>query len=312
MVSINMSSSRPSLDQWRALQAVVDHGSFEAAAEHLHRSQSAVSHAVRQLQARLPVAILAQSGRRTVLTEAGEALLRRSRALVDEAGALEAFAETLAEGWAAEIALAADAIAPPEMVLQALAAFGERSPQTRVDLHETVLSGTRAAIVERRVDLALSAEVPPGFPFEALVEVEFVAVASPAHALHRLERTLGFSDLKAHRQLVVRDTGPQGVDAGWLGAEQRWTVGHMRTSVEAIRRGLGFAWIPRDFIADDLAADRVRALPLESGGTRRVSLDLVLVDGDEAGPAARALADLLRQEARALVERRRRAQAAPP
>lgn len=287
----------PSLEQWRTLQAVVDHGSFEAAAEHLRRSQSAVSHAVHQLQQRLPVRILVRKGRRTVLTEAGEALLRRSRALVDEAEALEALAAMLAEGWAAQVALAADAISPPELVMGALTAFGERSPQTRVNLHETALSGTRAAIVERRVDLALAAEVPPGFPFEALVDVEFVAIASPSHPLHRLGRTLTFSDLKPQRQLVVRDTGPQGVDSGWLGAEQRWTVAHMRTSIDAIRRGLGFAWIPRDLVADDLAADRVRPLPLETGVTRRTTLNLVEVATDGGGPAVQALADLLRRQA---------------
>ena len=288
--------SQPSLDQWRVLQAVVDHGSFAAAAEHLHRSQSAVSHAVHQLQERLPVAILVQRGRRTVLTDAGEALLRRSRALTDEAGALDALAHNLAAGWAAEITLAADAISPPELVMRALTAFGERSPWTRIDLHETVLSGTRAAIVERRVDLALTTQVPPGFAFEALAEVEFVAVASPDHVLHQLGRTLAFSDLKSHRQLVVRDTGPQALDAGWLGAEQRWTVSHMRTSIDAIRRGLGFAWIPRDLIAEDLAEDRLRPLPLETGGTRRATLNLVEVAADGGGPATRALADSLRAE----------------
>jgi len=289
---------QPTLEQWRALQAVVDHGSFEAAAEHLHRSQSAISHAVHQLQQRLPVQILAQQGRRTVLTEAGEALLRRSRALVDEAAALEALAGNLAAGWAAEIALAADVISPPELVMGALTAFGERSPHTRVELHETALSGTRAAIVERRVDLALTSGVPPGFAFEALVDVEFVAIAGPDHPLHRLGRTLAFSDLIGHRQLVVRDTGRQGVDAGWLGAEQRWTVGHMRTSIDAIRRGLGFAWIPRDLVAEDLATDRVRALPLETGGTRRATLNLVEVAADGGGPATRALAEMLRDQAR--------------
>ncbi len=298
-------SQLPSLEQWRALQAVADHGSFTAAAEHLRRSQSAVSHAVHQLQQRLPVTILVQRGRRTELTEAGEALLRRSRTLTEEAAALATLADNLAAGWAAEIALAADAISPPEMVMRALTAFGERSPWTRVDLHETVLSGTRAAIVERRADLALTTQVPPGFPFEALLDVEFVAVASPAHALHKTAQPLAFSDLKGQRQLVVRDTGPQAMDAGWLGAEQRWTVGHMRTSIDALKRGLGFAWIPRDFIGADLAADRLRPLPLETGGTRRATLNLVEVAADGGGPATKALATILREQARIHTRRRR-------
>lgn len=292
-----MTDHRPSLEQWRALQAVIDCGSFEAAAERLHRSQSAVSHAVRQLQDRLPVRILRQQGRRTVLTEAGEALLRRSRTLVDEAAALDALAHTLGQGWEPEIALAADVVSPPELVMRALAAFGERAPQTRIDLYEPVLSGTQSAIAEREVDLALAVHVPPGFPVEPLLDIDFVAVAAPEHPLHGLAPPLSFADLKTHRQIVVRDTGPQGLDSGWLGAEQRWTVAHMRSSIDALQRGLGFAWVPRPLIAEELAADRLRALPLASGGTRRATLNLVIVAADGGGPAVANLATLLRREA---------------
>ena len=44
------------LEQWHLLAAVVDHGGFAQAAEHLHKSQSTVSHGVKQLQAALPTA----------------------------------------------------------------------------------------------------------------------------------------------------------------------------------------------------------------------------------------------------------------
>jgi DNA-binding transcriptional LysR family regulator len=105
------------------------------------------------------------------------------------------------------------------------------------------------------------------------------------------------SDLRTHRQIVVRDTGRQGRDSGWLGAEQRWTVSHVRTSAATLEQGMGFAWLPREVIAEQLADGRLVPLPLESGGTRRVPLNLVLVDRDGAGPAARALADALREQA---------------
>ncbi len=293
-----MTQPRVSLDQWRVLQAVADHGGFDAAAEALGRSQSAVSYAVQRLQEQLPVAVLAREGRRTVLTEAGRALLRRSRALVGEAAALEELAATLGQGWEAEIALAVDVICPPDVILPALAALGERSPQTRIDVLEPVLSGTRDAIVQRRVALAIGAQVPPGFLAEPLLEVEFVAVAHPDHPLHRLGRTVTAGDLRMRRQIVVRDTGPQRLDSGWLGAEQRWTVAHMRTSADALRRGLGFAWIPRDLVADDLASGHLRPLPLDAGGTRRATLSLVFVAGDAAGPGTRELAGLIREHAR--------------
>ena len=45
-----MKAPRVTLDQWRTLQAVVDHGGFAQAAEALHRSQSSVSYTVARMQ----------------------------------------------------------------------------------------------------------------------------------------------------------------------------------------------------------------------------------------------------------------------
>jgi DNA-binding transcriptional LysR family regulator len=39
-----------SLEQWRALVAVVDEGGYAAAAEGIHKSQSAVTYAVQQVE----------------------------------------------------------------------------------------------------------------------------------------------------------------------------------------------------------------------------------------------------------------------
>lgn len=289
---------RTTLDQWRVLQAIADHGGFEPAAEALSRSQSSVSYAVRQLEERLPVALFEREGRRAELTEAGAALLRRARALVEEARSLERYAQTLAQGWEAEVTLAADIIAPPDFLVPALAAFSDTAAQTRVRVLETVLTGTTDAIIDGTADVALiGGMAPPGFLGEPLLDIEFVAVAHPQHPLNRLGRPVTDSDLRTHRQIVIRDTGRQGRDSGWLGAEQRWTVSHVQTSVAALEQGMGFAWVPHDIVADALAAGRLQPLPLDSGGTRRTTLNLVMVDRDGAGPAACALAAALRDQA---------------
>lgn len=290
---------RVSLEQWRVLQAVVEHGGFAQAAEALNRSQSSVSYALKRLQEQLPVPVLEPAGRRAVLTPAGEVLLRRARGLVDEALSLERLAAGLARGWEAELRLAVDVVFPPDCLLSALERFSggcqAQGHQTRVQLIEAVLSGTEEALLRREVDLAITGRAPPGFLGEPLITIEFIAVAHRDHPLHGLGRTLTEADLKHHRQVVVRDSGlARKQDAGWLKAEQRWTVSHIKTSIQAVRRGLGFAWLPREHILDDLASGLLRPLPLELGGTRPVPLLLVYADRDSAGPGAQALAATLR------------------
>ena len=83
---------RISLEQWRALLAVVEAGGYAQAAEQLHKSQSAVTYAVQKLEALLEVKVFEVIGRKAQLTPTGEVLYRRAKALLEEAGALESAA----------------------------------------------------------------------------------------------------------------------------------------------------------------------------------------------------------------------------
>lgn len=285
---------KTSLEQWAVLAAVVDEGGFAAAGEALHRSQSAVSYAVQQLQAELPVPLTEPRGRRTVLTEAGTTLLRRARAVLAEVDSLEALARNLAQGWEGEIRLAVDIIFPPALLYAALGAFGPVCRATRIEVVEAVLSGTTEALLKREVDLAIVGQLPAGFLGTRLMTVEFVPVAHRDHPLHALGRAVTLEDLKRERQIVVRDSGSRRrLDAGWLGAEQRWTVSHIKTSIEILKHGLGFAWIPREHIRAELEDGLLAPLALVEGAKRSVELHLVYADRDAAGPATRELARLI-------------------
>ncbi|WP_444985896.1 LysR family transcriptional regulator [Halomonas mongoliensis] len=290
--------SRVTLAQWQMLAAVVDHGGFARAAEAIHKSPSTLNHAVHKLEELLGVQVLEPVGRQVRLTEAGELLLRRARQLIESAAALEDVAGRLAEGLEAEVVLAVDQVFPTDALARALDDFSEAYPYVRVQLHETVLNGGIEMLYDGSADLVISGLSAQGFLGEPLVSVRFLAVAHPDHPLHGLERELDLRDLIQHRQLVVRDSAlRQSMDAGWLKAEQRWTVSHLETSVDMVKRGLGFAWLPETRIQAALAAGELRRLPLAAGGIREIPVQLIHRDRDRAGPATRALAEALIREA---------------
>lgn len=302
---------RVSLEQWAVLRAVVEEGSFARAAEVLNKSQSSVSYALKGMQEQLPVEILTLQGRKAVLTDAGQALLRRSRLLLEEAQNLEQLAANLGQGWESEVRLAVEIIFPPDLLTEAMAAFAPESRACRVQLIESVLSGTHEAILNHDADLAITARIPPGFLAQPLMPVEVVAVAHPEHPLHQLGRELTEHDLRLQRQLVVRDTGlKRKQDAGSLVAEQRWTVSHLKTSIQFVKQGLGFAWLPKEHIREELKSGQLAALPLIAGGSRFEELYLVYADRDGAGPATRALAQALHAVCDAAVARVKRLEAA--
>src|SRR5215475_4526447 len=204
-----MDHPKVSLEQWRALVGVVSAGGYAQAAKQLNKSQSTLTYAVQQLERLVGAKAFQIKGRKAVLTAAGEVLYRRGRALVDEALQLERSARRMAAGWEAEIRIAVEVIFPTWLLLECLARFGEEHPDVRLELYESVLSGTEEALRDGHIDLAIGPFVPEGMLADPLLQVRFICAAHPDHPLHQLNRPLTLEDLRAHRHLVVRDTGRQ-------------------------------------------------------------------------------------------------------
>jgi DNA-binding transcriptional LysR family regulator len=303
---------RITLEQWRALQAVVDAGGYAQAAEILHKSQSAVTYAVQKLESLLGVKVFEVVGRKAHLTPTGEVLYRRAKALLDEAGALEGAAGSLAAGWEPELRLAVEIIFPTWLLLQCFARFAGEHPQTRIELYETVLSGTEEALLQRRVELAICSQIPAGFAGDPLMRLRFIAAAHPDHPLHQLGRELSLQDLRKHRHIVIRDSGSQRRSGSWLGAEQNWTVSSKATSIHAAAMGMGFAWYPEETVRSELERGLLKPLPLREGAERWAELYLVYADRDYAGPGTRRLAEIIRDSVQGECSRQIAAGMPPP
>ena len=171
---MSLSKHRTTLEQWRILQAVIDHGGYHQAGEALHRSPSSLNHAVAKLQQQLGVELLRVEGRKAQLTEAGEVMLRRSRQLTDDAYQLETLSENMQRGWEPEIRLAYDAIFPQQRLLHVLKAFYPHSRGSRIRIEETVITGTLECITEARADLVICSTVPKGHLGEYLLSVQMI------------------------------------------------------------------------------------------------------------------------------------------
>lgn len=290
-----MDTPHITLEQWRALMAVVESGGYAQAAARLNKSQSAVTYAVQKIEEMLSVAVFEIQGRKAVLTPTGDMLYRRARSLVEDAGLLERAAKTLSAGWEAELTLAVEILFPSWLLFDCLGKFGKEAPNTRIEVLESVIGGTSEALLQHRADIAITPMPPPGFLGEPLMTMRMICVAHPDHPLHHLGRAVSTRDLQRHRHIVVRDSGslrtPKALS---IEVEQRWTVSHMSSSIQAVSAGHGFAWLPEYRIYNEMNAGLLKPLPMNEGGTRPIQLYLVLADPDFAGPGARRLIEILR------------------
>jgi DNA-binding transcriptional LysR family regulator len=273
---------------------VVEAGGYAQAAERLHKSQSSVSYLVQKLESLLEVKAFEIQGRKAVLTPTGRLLYQRARIVLDEAAALEKTARSASAGWEPEIRVAAEIIFPAWLLLRCFDRLSAESPHTRIELIESVLAGTNEALLEGRADLAITGQIPQGFIGTPLMPLRMLLAAHPEHALHRLGRPLTVRELRAHRQLVVRETDARRSTRLELEAAQRWTVSHVATSVTAAAMGLGYGWYTEERIRGELDAGTLKPLAVaEGGGERFVQLYLVFADRENAGPATVRLASLV-------------------
>jgi DNA-binding transcriptional LysR family regulator len=290
-----MSAPRITLDQWAALAAVVEAGGYAKAAETLHKSQSSVTYAVQQLESQLGVKAFEIKGRKAVLTPAGQLLHRRARVLLDEAASIEKAAKSASAGWEAEIRIAAEIVFPAWLLLRCFDKLNAESPHTRIEYFESVIAGTNELLLAGRVDLAITASIPQGFDGTLLMPLRMLLVAHPEHPLHKLGRPLTMRDLRAHRQLVVRETGELRPTKTSIEATQRWTVSHTSTAIFAASMGYGYGWYPEERIRGELQRGALKLLPLRDGAERVGQFYLVFADRENAGPGTLRLGEIIHQ-----------------
>jgi len=302
------------LDQIRMFVTVADAGSFRAGATRLLRAQSAVSHAIANLEAQLDVRLFDRSSHRPTLTAAGQALLEDARAVLLKVDFMRARARGLGEGVEIELSLVVDTLYPLPQVAAALKDLREALPSVRLRLTVEPLGGPLQALRDQRCDLAIMAGedfLDPRIEAEALCPVHVVAVAAATHALARRRKALTSVELADHLQIVLEDPTPlsEGRDFGVL-SPQTLRVGSQDAKRALILAGVGWGRLPRWTVERELAEGHLTPLAapgLGPQGVAHVQTYLARRTDRALGVAARALREALHRQAAVPTTARRRA-----
>ncbi len=286
------------LEQWSMFITVVEEGSFQAAADKLLKSQSTLSYAMQKMQQSLGVKVFQHKGRKAELTDAGQLMLQRAKDLVHAANAAEKAAADFSSGWEPQIGLVLSDMLPEYILHKALKEFGEQCPQTRLEIYIEILSGVDEKLRSGEAQIGINHMIPNGMVGEPIFSMEFVRVAHPEHPLHQLGRPIHPSDMKLHRQIVIRDSGNyRRENRGWLGSDQRWTVPNMREAHQLLTLGFGSGVLSREYAQPALDAGKLKELDIDGGGQMQSNINLIFADKANTGPAAQLLAKLLKQAA---------------
>lgn len=288
---------RVSLDQLEALEAIVRAGSFAGAATSLHKAQSAVSYAIRQLEESLGIQVFDRSGHRATLTPAGVAILDEGRIVLSRARRITWLADHFAGGWEPRLHVVVDGALPMGPLLQALKRMSDEGVPTHIQLRTEYLGGVQRRFEADGSDLMIAKEFRRESWMEVrpLAEVTMVLVASPEHAVHQTSEPHDTTSLQRFLELAVHDSSDEtsAVDTNDIGGARVFYLGDFNAKRDGLRIGLGFGWVPEPLVADDLETGALKLVRYTPGATRRFTPWLVTRTDRPLGRAAQRLTELL-------------------
>lgn len=246
---------------------------FTHAAAELHISQPAVTQHVKALEESYEVALFHRSGGRISLTEAGQILLDHA----NQVHALDRDVETRIRAGQPQLRgplrLGASSTIGQYLLPRIMAAFRGKHPQVELSLEIGNTEDITAAILSRRIDLALVEGIGKcrrDLVSELRMEDEIICVAAPDHPL-AINRSLTPADL-VDVDIIAREvgSGTREVVARALKSAglppTKMRVVMESSSSESIKGfiagGMGIGFVPRLAITHELALGTLLELPI--------------------------------------------------
>ncbi|KRQ00252.1 LysR substrate-binding domain-containing protein [Bradyrhizobium manausense] len=260
------------LRQVRYFIAVAEERSFTLAARRLNLSQPPLSQHIQALEAELGTPLLYRTSRKVELTQAGEAMLLRGRAILQQVKSAEDEVRSIGAGLVGTLDLGATGSILRGPLADLLAAYRQVAPLVKMTVHEQAPALQIAALLSRTTNISLIRGVPSERDLTSrLAWREEVVLAVPrTHPLAKRKR-VALSELASEDHVVLNPDSSDFaryvqsccVDAGFLPKVSQQVV-DAQSIPSLIAAGFGVALVPQSiarFTTSDIAFRPIRPSP---------------------------------------------------
>lgn len=275
----------------RYVLAVWEEGSFHGAARQLHRSQPALSMAVRDLEERLgqPLFEKSQKGQ---LTPYGKYCLPRFRDLINQHDRLASDIQEFARGHRGRVTLATVPSVASRLMPDVLAAFIAAYPHININLHDENADFVCRMVANGEVDLGISSiwTQDEHLSYTHLFEDNIGIVLHRDHSL--ADRTsLEWQELTAER-FIANGTSRllKNTAAASLVENNDFYISNMISLLAMLEAGSGITTLPR--LAFPAANRSLRFVPLSKPNLVR-RIGIIKLANHSLSPSAQALERLI-------------------
>lgn len=256
--------------------AVAASGSVTKAASDVHLTQSAVSHQLRDIEARLGTALFLRVGRRMIPTAAGERVLSTARRVLDDIAAAEDEVRRIGTNEAGVLRVCTQCNTGYHWLPALVQAFRRRHPHVDVEIAVECTIRPLEAVLEGRLDLAIVTQEVHNRQLRVrpLFEDEHAAIVAPDHpfasrtfvrpedfAGERLLLYSGSADDSFTIQQILRPAGVK--------PERISFVMLTEAILEMVKARLGISVMQTWAVEPAIRTGDVRAIPITPAGIHR-------------------------------------------
>jgi DNA-binding transcriptional LysR family regulator len=262
-----------------AFLAVAADRSFSAAARRLHRTQPAISQAVRRIEDELGERLFDRSSRDGTLTEAGRLLQDYAQRLLGLASEAQTAIQELQTVRRGRVIMGANEAAVHSL-LPHIERFAAQHPKVAIEVRRVPSRQIAGAVLDRSIDFGVLTFQPAdrGVQTILLGGDDIVLLTAPTHPLAERRRV---TIEEVGKQVVIAHNDPSPTRDRVLRAyERRRTSINIQISLpsldgikRAVEMGIGVALLPRRCALTEIARGHLAAVKVpELGAQRQVRL----------------------------------------
>ena len=282
-----------------AFLAVATERSFSAAARRLHRTQPAISQAVRRIEDELGERLFDRSSRDGTLTEAGRLLQDYAQRLLGLAGEAQTAIRELQQVRRGRVIMGANEAAVHSL-LPHIERFAAQHPKVNVEVRRVPSRQIATAVLDRSIDFGVLTFLPAdrGVQTILLGGDDIVLLTAPTHRLADRRRV---TIEEVGKEVVIAHNDPSPTRDRVLRAyERRRTSINIQISLpsldgikRAVEMGIGVALLPRRCALTEIARGHLTAIKVPELGAQR-QVRLAFRKTGERSRAAEAFLEVVR------------------
>jgi DNA-binding transcriptional LysR family regulator len=280
-------------DQVLVFHKIVEAGSFKAAAAELHKTQPAISFAMKKLEEEMEAPLFDRTSYRPVLTAHGKMFFEKSQKVLQGMGELEGLTKSFQKKEEPEVSLSVDGISPLPRLLTLFKEFSERHPNTKLNLSFDILSETERKVLSRESIFGVTHFLSDNSQLEVMPICKVKMLPVMNRELYRSRKVRSQENLADISQIIISDKNKNGASFGLLDEGKKWRITDANFKREIIMAGLGWGHLPLHTIEREIKEKKLVVLEFNDIHPRDLDIHLIRLKKVSPGIVAKTLWDEL-------------------